>query len=472
MASRADVLPLDDPAMTEAWLRSFAALSRSKKLKDSAEDKQVTDLFLAKAGVNSVRVVSVMAQPKELENMNFSEIRKLILEKIQPKKKLVIAERSNFMSLRQDSGEPAQKFAQRLRDAARHCEFNKLNAEDSHQTAEDELIQTMLISGLHNAQQRAKTLEHIQSSEKPVALSSSIDFVQQLELIQRYSGAGTQLQAESAKVETPASIASVDKNRKEAKAACRSCGLQHQPGRCPAFGKTCNKCHKKNHFAAACRSQPKAAHEVETGDMDEPEAVFTVSSTKQDRTSNLKSVLIEGHQLLMQLDSGSDASIIPRNFWQQLGEPKLRKCSRQLRQFDGSAIKTLGSFTAVVELEHKVACVDIVVAACSKTHGLLGTDLLQFDLDAVSLNSVKQTEGANFGRLRGFQARILLKDQARPSYFEARPVPVHLKPLVVQKLRHLVDAGILEAVQPGGSEWASPIVVVRKPDGDLRICAD
>ena len=340
--------------MTEAWLRSFAALSRSKKLKDTKEAREVADLFLAKAGVNAVRIVSVMAKPRELEEMTFGEIKNLILEKLRPKKKLVVAERSRFMSLRQDLSEGAQIFAQRLRDAARFCEFSNLNGEHSHQTAEDDLIQTMLISGLHNSQQRIKALEHIQSSEKPVALSSSIDFIQQLELIQQYSEGDGRRQTDTKSSETtPASIASVDKNKHDQKGSCKACGLQHRQGRCPAWGKTCNKCRKRNHFAAMCRSEPRAAHEVEAVNQPADDAVFAVSDPKTDQASSLKNVLIEGHHLKMQLDSGSDASIVPRNFWQQLGEPKLRKCARQLRQFDGSLIKTLGCFAAVVEFEHK-----------------------------------------------------------------------------------------------------------------------
>ena len=74
MPSRADKLPLDDPAMAEALLKCFSAFSRSKKLKDSDTEKPVTDLFMAKAGVNAIRVISVMAKLKELEDMKFSEI--------------------------------------------------------------------------------------------------------------------------------------------------------------------------------------------------------------------------------------------------------------------------------------------------------------------------------------------------------------------------------------------------------------
>nr|XP_047139127.1 uncharacterized protein K02A2.6-like [Hydra vulgaris] len=36
----------------------------------------------------------------------------------------------------------------------------------------------------------------------------------------------------------------------------------------------------------------------------------------------------------------------------------------------------------------------------------------------------------------------------------------------------MIQQGLLQRVLPGGSRWASPLVVVRKTDGDLRICSD
>jgi hypothetical protein len=33
---------------------------------------------------------------------------------------------------------------------------------------------------------------------------------------------------------------------------CQNCGGNHQPRRCPAYGKTCNACNKLNHFAKLC----------------------------------------------------------------------------------------------------------------------------------------------------------------------------------------------------------------------------
>ena len=44
-------------------------------------------------------------------------------------------------------------------------------------------------------------------------------------------------------------------------------------------------------------------------------------------------------------------------------------------------------------------------------------------------------------------------------------------PLVVAKLQKLIEQD-LKHVSPGGSKWASLIVVLRKSDEDIRICRD
>ena len=36
---------------------------------------------------------------------------------------------------------------------------------------------------------------------------------------------------------------------------CKYCGTNHQPRQCPAYGKTCKHCGKKNHFAKKCHSR-------------------------------------------------------------------------------------------------------------------------------------------------------------------------------------------------------------------------
>ena len=49
-------------------------------------------------------------------------------------------------------------------------------------------------------------------------------------------------------------------------------------------------------------------------------------------------------------------------------------------------------------------------------------------------------------------------------------MPIAIKPLVEDELDHLEQMGVLEKVSY--SEWATPLVVVPKKDGRVRLCGD
>ena len=73
-------------------------------------------------------------------------------------------------------------------------------------------------------------------------------------------------------------------------------------------------------------------------------------------------------------------------------------------------------------------------------------------------------------KLKNYKECIKLKENVTP--YEARKLPVDLLPSKVAKLRKLIEQDLLEHVPTGGSKWTSLIVVLRKSDGDLRICGD
>ena len=66
-----------------------------------------------------------------------------------------------------------------------------------------------------------------------------------------------------------------------------------------------------------------------------------------------------------------------------------------------------------------------------------------------------------------FKAHITLKDDVAPIFHKPRPVPYSLREKVDKELDKQVEAGILKKVER--SEWASPVVIVPKPDGSVRI---
>lgn len=68
------------------------------------------------------------------------------------------------------------------------------------------------------------------------------------------------------------------------------------------------------------------------------------------------------------------------------------------------------------------------------------------------------------------EARLHLKAGARPVYRTKRPVPYAALEAVEAEIDRLEQSGVLTKVE--FSEWAAPIVAVKKSDGSIRICAD
>ena len=57
-------------------------------------------------------------------------------------------------------------------------------------------------------------------------------------------------------------------------------------------------------------------------------------------------------------------------------------------------------------------------------------------------------------------------------FCRSRPVPFALRDQVGEAIQKLVEDGELEPVNLNQSEWAASIVVVKKKDGGIKICAD
>ena len=76
----------------------------------------------------------------------------------------------------------------------------------------------------------------------------------------------------------------------------------------------------------------------------------------------------------------------------------------------------------------------------------------------------------NLGLMKGFKVKINVEPNVSPKFVKARTVHFAMKDVVEAEIDKMEKEGILKSVS--FSDWASPIVIVPKPDGNIRICGD
>lgn len=85
-----------------------------------------------------------------------------------------------------------------------------------------------------------------------------------------------------------------------------------------------------------------------------------------------------------------------------------------------------------------------------------------------SMSDVFSHHDLDFGRTDKVKHRIKLSDES-PFKYRPRPIHPHDVDAVRKHLQELLDSGV---IQESESPFASPIVVVRKKDGSVRLCID
>ncbi|KAL0820594.1 hypothetical protein ABMA28_006437 [Loxostege sticticalis] len=196
----------------------------------------------------------------------------------------------------------------------------------------------------------------------------------------------------------------------------------------------------------------------------------------------------------MEIDTGSALSCISEStYLQMFSELPLQTCNLSLRFYDGSRIKPLGVLEVNVKYGKICKHLELYVIENGTTN-LLGrqwlTELeisvpkftqnptetcnkLECDIDKLKqdLSSrFKDVFDTGLGKFSGGRARLRIRPNATPIFCRARPLPYALRERVDAELDAMLRAGVIEPVDH--SDWATPLVIVHKPDASLRLCAD
>ena len=224
-------------------------------------------------------------------------------------------------------------------------------------------------------------------------------------------------------------------------------------------------------------------------DDEDDEYAFTVGLGKTwDRSGSEIVDLQVGGVILngVLIDSGSSCNIIDQKTWEELKQKgvkcKAEKTNQKLYPYGTSEpLDTLGKFEASVNLAGKDVTAEFIVI-CNEGRLIMGRKTAM-ELDALRLGpqvNVVSTpdlvdkykacfEGV--GKLTDYQVKIHVNKEVNPVVQHPRRVPFSLREKVESKLHELEQLDIIEKVK-GPTPWVSPIVVVPKPSGEIRLCVD
>ena len=308
--------------------------------------------------------------------------------------------------------------------------------------------------------------------------------------------------------------------------ACFRCGRDGHIAKdkdCAAREVKCHKCSMKGHFALVCKTKKpqnggyggfrgndtskggkkqykhslkcKHVNWCEMKDNQElSESDEYAFSIKQPEMMDVK---VGNVYIRMLIDSGSNANVIDTETSKYLKKQHV-KCSYSERMTQrlypyGSyqPLNTVGKVTTTVQIgDHKTETDFIVINGQGKsllskaTAEKLG--VLKIELNVNTVQSDKPSYSGickddiakcypeicnGICKLNNYQANIHINETVKPIAQNQSRVPFALRQKLETKINELLKSDIIEPVQ-GPTQWVSPLVIIPKTSGDIRICVD
>lgn len=213
-----------------------------------------------------------------------------------------------------------------------------------------------------------------------------------------------------------------------------------------------------------------------------------------DSKPHLVKINIDNYKIWMEVDPDASYSVISWSFYEKYFRNKLlQECRVPLSVSSGTKLNVKGQITVAVQSFRSVRSLSlIVIETRTKCLPLLGRDWLNALLpdwkgrlninkvtenieDEFSLDNLKKLFPKVFDEdytkaIEDYVANIVMEKNSTPVFCGPYTVPYGLRDKVDQEIDRLINCGILEQVS--FSNWASPMVVVEKSNGAIRLCMD
>lgn len=499
----------------QQWLRSFEWYLQANKIEDEHE-KFVNLMHLA--GQKVQELYATLPVPEDVASVPRGPLRsgyiphlseyKMAVAKLndhfQPKKNSTY-ERHELRRLKQEEGENIALFAMRLRKQAERCDFG----DKFEEHVKDQLIEKC----------ESQTLRRKLLALGDANLDAVLRAAKAFEAVQEQSKALNEQKGDQAiglnvnKIDIKARQSFNSNNNSNDKSIeCHRCGYtghRQFDEKCPAKGKTCNKCGGKDHFGRKCRTKKRPRSAIEntpqTGQIPEKRPTIKMETEIQEAKSksnesvkfvqpttqkeyifhittasghpvNELGLMIGGVKITVVIDSGTKHNIIDFRAWEYLKANKVRvtnqrtETDKNFTAYGDHPLSFVGIFEAEIRTTQKKKTADFYVF---KDYGKI---LIGYDT-ATALGVLKIGENVNqiemnerIGKMKGIVVNIPIDESVKPVAQPYRRMPVALEEIVNKKIDELLEMGIIEKVN-GPSNWISGLVAAPKAN-DVRVCVD
>lgn len=501
----------------DAYIFQFEQMCRVKGLGGTGPNTTMArrDLLLAYVGSEPLEAVRNYFYPDDPNIKSFEEV-KLALQTLYKPALTIFAARMEFGAAMRQDGETFTQYANRLRNLSRSCDYGN---------ALDEQLRDRFAAGVRHTKVQVELRQKWPDGKKDA--NTKVSFQDVFDLALTMERAENEVQPGDSANKVQKANKSVQKPKPAKKnpeqrinwrtkptKECSKCGrATHGQGEeCPAKDAECFKCGKKGHYGKRCFQKEKQHKAVKCIDNTEaPDQLTSIRNVGQASRVRIQPK-VNGQLLDMEFDTGASQSIISEQLWTKLGSPKLRP-TQQLKAYGGIELDVKGQ--CLVEVKHGQRALELpLVVVGQRDTPLFGLPWIrafrmQLPRGVHTVKATKdkepkpkderakpvkeqQEQGAiaedvkrlldewpevfedKLGTIRGYQATLHLRADAKPVAYSSRRVPFALKKPVEQELQRLETEGIIEKVDPATTpiEWATPTVNVDKGNGIVRICGD
>ena len=412
----------------------------------------------------------------------------------------VTFERYRFNSRGQHAGESLEQYVTELRKLSAKCEFNSVTP--------DQLLRDRIVFGLRDDKVRERLLrESMLSLEKCLEICRASEVsLKQLQEVKQIADSSASV-SQIAKKQKPSRNVGQQKSghrQQRSEVKCKYCNREHAKKKesCPAYGKTCSKCGKQNHFAAVCKTATEAVHAVtERREVYSVRSVSSVLRAEQTVTLDISRTAA----IRFQIDTGADVNVLPlhvyKNATRDVHLKNVQRSYTRLQGYGKHEMTSRGKVKLDVWRGGQRRSISCEIVQGTNFHSILGAKtceelgLIQV-LDNDALNpptsevNIHTVQGQNFGKpitedqlkrefpevfrstvgLLAGEHKITIDPAVRPVQHAPRRVPEALRTRLRKELETMEKNGIIERIEVP-TEWINSMVIVPKTCG-LRICLD